>query len=345
MANELHAETTSGLTCYSVLLSSTGQAWNGAAFVAINGADWLDYDLAMTEAAAGIYLASMPSVVAGAYSYVVYEQAGANPATTDTLKGGGFIQWNGSAELSLATIEAQTDDIGSAGAGLTALGDTRLANLDATVSSRSTLTAADVWAYATRTLTSISALTAAIIDAIWDELLSGHTVAGSAGKALSDAGSAGDPWSAAVRTLTQSAAQVAATVAGSEITVYRGDTWSISLTGLGAITGYTDVWFTVKDSPTQLDSEALLQVSQTVGLERLNGAAVALPYAVTDASLVVDNDSAGNITVTVAAVASASIAEGANRCYDVQWKTATGAIHTLTVETFNVNGDVTRAVS
>jgi hypothetical protein len=38
----------------------------------------------------------------------------------------------------LADIEAQTDDIGVAGAGLTALGDTRIANLDATVSSRAT---------------------------------------------------------------------------------------------------------------------------------------------------------------------------------------------------------------
>lgn len=38
----------------------------------------------------------------------------------------------------LVDIEGQTDDIGVAGAGLTALGDTRIANLDATVSSRAT---------------------------------------------------------------------------------------------------------------------------------------------------------------------------------------------------------------
>ena len=40
----------------------------------------------------------------------------------------------------IAVIEGQTDDIGVAGAGLTALGDTRIANLDATVSSRATPT-------------------------------------------------------------------------------------------------------------------------------------------------------------------------------------------------------------
>ena len=39
---------------------------------------------------------------------------------------------------------------------------------------------------------------AEIADAVWDEALSGHTTAGSAGKALSDAGAAGDPWGTAV---------------------------------------------------------------------------------------------------------------------------------------------------
>lgn len=37
-----------------------------------------------------------------------------------------------------------------------------------------------------------------IADAVWDEALSGHTTAGSAGKALSDAGAAGDPWGTSV---------------------------------------------------------------------------------------------------------------------------------------------------
>jgi hypothetical protein len=35
---------------------------------------------------------------------------------------------------------------------------------------------------------------AEIADAVWDEALAGHTSAGTTGKALSDAGSAGDPW-------------------------------------------------------------------------------------------------------------------------------------------------------
>ncbi len=39
---------------------------------------------------------------------------------------------------------------------------------------------------------------AEIADAVWDEALAGHATAGSAGKALSDAGTAGDPWSTAL---------------------------------------------------------------------------------------------------------------------------------------------------
>jgi hypothetical protein len=100
MANELHAHTTTGLTIYAVLLNSVGQIYNGTTFVTINGANWTTYDIAMTEATAGIYLANMPSVTGGVYSYAAYQQAGANPAITDTLKTTGSIQWDGSAELS-----------------------------------------------------------------------------------------------------------------------------------------------------------------------------------------------------------------------------------------------------
>lgn len=93
--NELQAVSSSGLTLYGVLLDATGQAWNGSAFETLAGANWTDYALPLTEAAAGIYLATMPAVAAGAYSYIVYEQVGATPATTDKLRGGGSLLWDG----------------------------------------------------------------------------------------------------------------------------------------------------------------------------------------------------------------------------------------------------------
>ena len=55
-----------------------------------------------------------------------------------------------------------------------------------------------VWAAATRTLSAfgftVAPTAAANADAVWDEALSGHSTGGSAGAALTGAGSAGDPW-------------------------------------------------------------------------------------------------------------------------------------------------------
>lgn len=57
-------------------------------------------------------------------------------AATDAIMARLGAPAGASLSADIAAIEAQTDDIGAAGAGLTALGDTRLANLDAAVSSR-----------------------------------------------------------------------------------------------------------------------------------------------------------------------------------------------------------------
>ncbi len=130
MSNELHAYATSGLTLYAVLLNSTGQLWNGSAFEAYNGANWTDYDIALTEAGAGIYLGNMPAVEAGSYSYAVYEQAGANPATTDTLRGTGYLDWDGSATFgnsALATLIGDVPTNAELGTALAAADDAVLA--------------------------------------------------------------------------------------------------------------------------------------------------------------------------------------------------------------------------
>lgn len=113
MAKELPAFLDPSLTLYAVLLNSTGQAYNtaGAAFETINASNWTDYDIAMTEGAAGIYAGSMPGVAAGVYSYAVYSRAGAAPAITDELLGNGSLEWDGSAEVVLATVvDAILDD-------------------------------------------------------------------------------------------------------------------------------------------------------------------------------------------------------------------------------------------
>lgn len=84
--------------------------------------------------------------------------------------------------LATGTHNPQSGDafsrIGAAGAGLTAIGDMRIANLDATVSSRSTLTAQQVWEYATRTLSSFGSLVSDVATAVWGAVV--RTITGGA---------------------------------------------------------------------------------------------------------------------------------------------------------------------
>jgi hypothetical protein len=175
------------------------------------------------------------------------------------------------------------------------------------------LTAQDVWEYATRELTGAGTLPA-------------------------------DTWAYATRTLTASVAQTIATLTGDNITVTRGDTVSLSLTGLGALTGYVSLDFSVKLSPSYTDAEATLRVRKNAsglndGLLTLNGAA----GTPAQGTITVDSEAAGNITLTVAAAAAAQLAAGKYQ-YDIQMITAT-AVHTLTIGEFAVVGDITKAVS
>ena len=151
-----------------------------------------------------------------------------------------------STSLAVAVWDVLESAIGTSGS----IGVKVKTNLDATVSSRSTLTDSQVWSYTSRTLTSFGSLVSDIwnystrtltafstslavavwdvlesaittadsiglkvknnldatvssrstltagqaADAVWDEPLADHQTSGSAGAALSAAGNAGDPW-------------------------------------------------------------------------------------------------------------------------------------------------------
>ncbi len=155
-------------------------------------------------------------------------------------------------------------------------------------------------------------------------------------------------WTYVTRTLTQSAASVAAAVEGSTITVYRGTTWTIALTGLGSLSGYSKILFTVKDDAEDADTDAILQVGKysagTDGLLRLNGAAYG---TASDGSIAVDDASAGNITITVKPAATTQCAVRGGLHYDVKLITGAGvvALKTIGVGKFNIRADVTRTIS
>ena len=100
------------------------------------------------------------------------------------------------ASVQVETSYPQTGDsfgrIGAAGAGLTTLGDARIANLDAAVSSRSVYAGGAVASVTAGVTVSTNndktgyGLSAAAIQAIWDALTSALTTVGSIGKKLAD---------------------------------------------------------------------------------------------------------------------------------------------------------------
>ena len=261
----------------------------------------------------------------------------------------------------IAAIEAQTDDIGTAGAGLTAVPWN--AAWDAEVQSEvadalgvydppthaeltAGLAAAD-----DATLAAIAALndlTAVEVEnAVWDAVLASHLDAGSTGEALDDAGggggggaSAADIWSYANRTLTMTVNQIlSAVAAGDRITVQRGDTLSWPLTDLGSVSGNTRLWFTVKRNRADLDTAAILQIELPGGLIRLNGAA----GTAGDGSITVVDAPTGDVTIVIASVASAQLPPG-KWYWDFQSLIGT-TVHTHADGVFEVDSDITRDIT
>jgi hypothetical protein len=159
-------------------------------------------------------------------------------------------------------------------------------------------------------------------------------------EAIDTSGVATAVWAAAVRTLTQSAASVTATVTGSTITAQRGDSLSISLTDVGALTGYSKVYFTVKRDTADADTASIIQIEKTAGLKYLNGAA----GTPANGSLTIVDEASGDITIALDEVETAKLDPGVYS-YDVQVVRTAGSVSTLTAGTFEVAADVTRATA
>ncbi|MBK9003477.1 MAG: hypothetical protein IPM41_06330 [Sphingomonadales bacterium] len=134
-----------------------------------------------------------------------------------------------------------------------------------------------------------------------------------------------------------------ATTAGA-ISRRRGNSWSIPLT-IGAITGYTSLWFTIKSSHDDADASALLQIKLNAsglsdGLLYVNGTT-----ASSDAlgSITVNNATTGAIVIAVDETITDDLAPG-TYYYDVQ-TLISGNVATPDSGTFEVTADVTRSVT
>lgn len=146
--------------------------------------------------------------------------------------------------------------------------------------------------------------------------------------------------------LTSAQITVTSPVAGTTLTIVRGDTLTASFSGLGNIATRTKLWFTVKAQKTDLDPQAVIQILEsnpgvaTDGLQRLNGVVTTAAYG----SILVTNAVAGNVTITLDKAATALLREQAVY-YDIQVLKADGSVTTLTIGDCDVNLDVTAAIA
>jgi len=174
---------------------------------------------------------------------------------------------------------------------------------------------------------------AAIADAVWDEPRTGHTTSGTFGFYLDAAisgisggggggSSAADIWAYATRTLTSTLTittdDIDAIVAGitaagpglynvirnDDLTLRIGDEFEQAITGLGDLTGYSDIVFTLKSAESDADTAAKVYLSKNNGLTRLNGAAYGTPA---NGTITIDNATNGDITIRISSAATASL--------------------------------------
>lgn len=109
MANEIQVAHESGGVVYAIVRNALGDVWrtDTAAFGIWDNAQIGSYDIALTEqGASGFFVGSFPAAITapGRYSVEARRQAGGAPALSDTVVGTGALDWDGAAEIGLATV-------------------------------------------------------------------------------------------------------------------------------------------------------------------------------------------------------------------------------------------------
>ena len=295
----------------------------------------------------------------------------ADAVATDAVDEISAGNWN-YATGSGRTLSAGAIVLGTFSAALQAV----IAYIDAAISSRSTLTQAQILSDATpfagaKNVAAIKAKTdnipaspaatgakmdvvdapnatglAAFAAAVWNRLTSALTVAGSIGKALADLLAV---FNATTRTLTQSAAAVTAAVAGPNLAVTRFVTYTATLTGLTIPATWSVIWLTAKGSKKDPDASAQFMVRVTNGgaatdrgqyYNKTAATVTTRPYA----GLTVDQP-AGSIGLLIQDNGTALLAD-ATYYYDAKCLLADGSIQQVAGRAkFSVDSSYTQALA
>lgn len=256
----------------------------------------------------------------------------------------------------LTLIKAVTDAQGDTGAGLTALGDTRLANLDAAISTRSTYAGGDT-AGTTTLLDRLTAIRAGYLDAAITSRLaaSGYTAPPSAATV------AASVWSAVSRTLTAFGFEVEATV--DEEALAAAVVAAISEEGVvdeaavaaAVVTALAALTITVQSPVASSGTITIYQGDDYVAAE---GTSIAVTVAVSGAPILTgatirlkldeatwtatactSDGTDWTITFEPDATATAALSAG-TRPYELEATLASGSVRTLSRGVFVVESDI-----
>lgn len=154
--------------------------------------------------------------------------------------------------------------------------------------------------------------------------------------------SASEIWSHPDRTLTQTPQEAHDALKGGRITVTTHATLSVTIPGLGDLDARENLWFTAKASAVEGDDAALVQIEETAGLLRLEGAAAGTSG---DGSLIVSEDESAAVTVRLEVGATSLLQLRTGGVWDLKWRNESGQVRQLRSGRFDVISAVTHAIN
>lgn len=126
-----------------------------------------------------------------------------------------------------------------------------------------------------------------------------------------------------------------------ELTLLRGDTLAITLSGLGDLSGRQQLWFTLKSKRSDPDTSAILLVEETDGLLVLAGTE---PGDGETTAITVEDMESDAVTIVVSAAASRKLAPTTTGVWDLQVRDADGNVRTLVHGAAKITADVTQRI-
>lgn len=135
---------------------------------------------------------------------------------------------------------------------------------------------------------------------------------------------------------------IADAIDGTDITIQRGSTITFTITGIGDLTGYQEIWFAAKRSEQDTTGEEIIKISKTTGLEISNGSG---SVTASDASITVDDVAAGDLSITIKPAACSSWDKLTGGTWGIQWKDASDNIYEPRTGDFNVSLDIVQEIA